>query len=210
MIANYSNFKEKDFLWIKKFIYSFLIVILLDLMLVFLSIFGDYNATELGFLTMIFLVISMMYLGYYGLTQSSIFLPDFLLHKNLTTKQINSDEVIALKKKVTHAIEEEKLFLSPDLTLRILAEKIDLHERKLSGLINDEMKTTFYDLINYYRVEEAKKRLKSPMYDKYTVVAIGDSCGFNSKSSFYRVFKKETGLTPSQFKKNKINKSHYV
>src|SRR5690606_21793320 len=120
------------------------------------------------------------------------------------------DEVIALKKKVTHAIEEEKLFLSPDLTLRILAEKIDLHERKLSGLINDEMKTTFYDLINYYRVEEAKKRLKSPMYDKYKVVAIGDSCGFNSKSSFYRVFKKETGLTPSQFKKNKINKSHYV
>lgn len=210
MAGSYSNFKEKDFLWIKKFIYSFLIVIILDLLLVFLAIFGGYNATELGFLTMFFLVIAMMYLGYYGLTQSSIFLPDFLLNKAHTAKQMDSEEVIVLKRKVTHIIEEEKLYLLPDLTLRTLAERIHLSERKLSGLINDEMNTTFYDLINKYRVEEAKKRLKSSVYDKYTVVAIGDACGFNSKSSFYRIFKKETGLTPTQFKKMKLNKSHYV
>jgi AraC-like DNA-binding protein len=200
MTANYSNFKEKDFLWIKKFIYSFLIVIILDLTLVFLSIFGKYNGNELGFITMIFTVISMIYLGYYGLTQSSIFLPDFLTNEKTTNRQINPEELLVLKRKVTQAIEEEKLYLSSDLTLRTLAESIKLSERKLSSLINDEMNTTFYDLINNFRVQEAKKRLKSSIYNKYTVVAIGDSCGFNSKSSFYRIFKNETGLTPTQFK----------
>ncbi|WP_316635959.1 helix-turn-helix transcriptional regulator [uncultured Flavobacterium sp.] len=200
MTANYSNFKEKDFLWIKKFIYSFLIVIILDLTLVFLSIFGKYNGNELGFITMIFTVISMIYLGYYGLTQSSIFLPDFLTNEKPANRQINPEELTVLKRKVTQALEEEKLYLSPDLTLRTLANSIELSERKLSSLINDEMNTTFYDLINNFRVQEAKKRLKSSDYNKYTVVAIGDSCGFNSKSSFYRIFKSETSLTPTQFK----------
>ncbi|WP_282135041.1 helix-turn-helix domain-containing protein [Seonamhaeicola maritimus] len=64
------------------------------------------------------------------------------------------------------------------------------------------MHTTFYDLINSLRVEEAKTKLKSAAFDKYSITGIAELCGFNSKSSFYRIFKKETGLTPTQFKNN--------
>ena len=88
----------------------------------------------------------------------------------------------------------------PRLTLSSLAEIVNVSGRKLSVIINDEMHTTFYDLINKYRVEEAKIKLTLNEFDKYSIDGIAETCGFNSKSSFYRIFKNETGITPTQFK----------
>lgn len=143
----------------------------------------------------------MLYLGYYGLTKSSIFLPDFLVAKNRMVSTLDQKDLNALKSKLEHLLLIEKIYLLPDLTLRTLAERMEISERKLSGLINDNMHTTFYDLINKYRVDEAKIRLKSLEFEKYSISGIGHSCGFNSRSSFYRIFKKETGITPTLFKK---------
>ena len=63
------------------------------------------------------------------------------------------------------------------------------------------MNTSFPDYLNSYRIEEAKSYLKNPEFSKYTIVSIGLEAGFNSKSSFYSVFKKATGQTPATFKK---------
>lgn len=197
----YSNINNKDFTWIRNFLSIFLIVMILDLILVLLSVFFEFNASELGYITIIGLVISMLYLGYYGLTKSSIFLPDFLVAKNRMVSTLDQKDLNALKSKLEHLLLIEKIYLLPDLTLRTLAERMEISERKLSGLINDNMHTTFYDLINKYRVDEAKIRLKSLEFEKYSISGIGHSCGFNSRSSFYRIFKKETGITPTLFKK---------
>ena len=64
------------------------------------------------------------------------------------------------------------------------------------------MHVSFYDLINSYRIVEAKKRLSSVDYEKYTIEGIGYSCGFNSRSSFFKIFKKETGISPYSYKKS--------
>lgn len=202
---HYSNINEKDFSWLEKFLISISLVILVDFIITLLEIFFQYNVIWDGFITLIFLVISVVYLGYYGLKQSTVFLPYFLLEKQLKNgnnkvlKSTESSEV--LKRKIEAVLKTDKKYLNPDLTLRVLAEEINLSERKLSSFLNNEMQISFYDFINSYRIIEAKRRLLSNEYEKYTIEGIGHSCGFNSRSSFFKVFKNETGISPSAFKK---------
>jgi YesN/AraC family two-component response regulator len=98
-------------------------------------------------------------------------------------------------------MENEKLFLDGDLTLQKLAERLAIPAQHLSQVINERLDQTFSDFINKYRVEEAKRRLLDPKTQHYTVLAIGEEVGFNSKSSFNAVFKKYTNTTPSEFRK---------
>jgi AraC-like DNA-binding protein len=66
-------------------------------------------------------------------------------------------------------------------------------------VINETLNQNFYDFINKYRVEEFKKRLKGEDALNYPLYGHAVDCGFSSKSSFHEVFKKHTGLTPSQY-----------
>ena len=199
---HYSNINQKDFLWVRNFIFCFSSVILFDILLIFLSMVFDFNAAELGYITVFILVISMVYLDYYGLTQSTIFLPDFLTNERKFKKNSTPDELGFLKEKLEQIFYTEKPYLVPGLTLSSLSEIVNISERKLSVVINDSMHTSFYDLINKYRIEEAKIKLTLNEYEKYSIAGVAETCGFNSKSSFYRIFKKETGITPTQFKNN--------
>ena len=95
---------------------------------------------------------------------------------------------------------ENHMYLDPNLNLGQLAEKLDISANHLSMLLNDYVEKNFYDFINYYRVEEVKRRLGDSSYDNQTILSIGVDCGFNSKSAFNRIFKNITGKTPSQYK----------
>ena len=70
----------------------------------------------------------------------------------------------------------------------------------MSLAINEGLKKNFYDLVNGYRVEEAKRLLVDPNSNNYTVLSIGFEAGFNSKTTFNTVFKKFTGLTPTAYR----------
>lgn len=95
--------------------------------------------------------------------------------------------------------EEEKSFTNPDLTLNELAGKLNVHPNHLSQVINSKEKKTFYDLINQKRVEEFIKIFAQPDSQKYSMLALAYDCGFNSKASFNRNFKKHTSSTPSGY-----------
>ncbi|WP_345007686.1 helix-turn-helix domain-containing protein, partial [Snuella lapsa] len=109
----------------------------------------------------------------------------------------NKEKLVALEV----LMKSEKLYLDPDLRLSNLANKIDVSSNHLSMLLNDYVGLNFYDYVNYYRVEEVKKRLMDLRYQHQTISSIGGDCGFNSKSAFYRIFKNVTGKTPSQYQK---------
>ena len=64
-----------------------------------------------------------------------------------------------------------------------------------NNIINENLYKNFFDFINTYRIEEMKKQLQGE--SKYTILGIAYESGFNSKSSFNRIFKKYTGQTPS-------------
>jgi len=99
---------------------------------------------------------------------------------------------------VQQMIEGEKLYLSPDFSLDLLASKTGLSRHHISQMINAELQCTFSELTNQYRVQEAKERLVQGEFIKIEQLAY--QLGYKSKSTFFNVFKKHTNLTPAQYR----------
>jgi adenylate cyclase len=98
-------------------------------------------------------------------------------------------------------IEEHKPYLNPDLSLRLLAEQVNIHPNQLSWLLNEIIGKNFNEFVNHYRVEAFKKISKDPSKAHITLIGLAFECGFNSKTVFNTYFKKETGMTPKEFLK---------
>ena len=94
---------------------------------------------------------------------------------------------------------QEKIFTESELTLGALAKTLDVHPNHLSQVINSYDGKNFYDYINYHRVEEFKRLAPLPDNRNYTLLSLAYECGFNSKTSFNRNFKKATGVSPSEY-----------
>jgi AraC-like DNA-binding protein len=92
-----------------------------------------------------------------------------------------------------------KIYLEPELSLEQLAQTSGFSKHNLSQAINQCADKNFFDFINSLRIEHAKKLLTST--EKMNVQDILLISGFNSRSAFYNAFKKQTNMTPSQFKK---------
>lgn len=105
-----------------------------------------------------------------------------------------------LAETILHYLKNKKPYLNPDFNLQMMVEDLNISRQKLSYLINSGQQKNFYKLINEFRVLEVKEKLLDPGFSHYSVLGIGLDCGFNSKTSFNRIFKEETGYTPSEYK----------
>lgn len=103
--------------------------------------------------------------------------------------------------KLTAFMDAEKPYLEPELTLAQIAEQVKIPAHSVSQIINEKLDVNFLDFINGYRVKEAQAKLVDPKFDHYTIISIAYEAGFNSKSTFYTAFKKQTGMTPSKYRK---------
>ncbi|WP_108802696.1 AraC family transcriptional regulator [Aquimarina sp. Aq107] len=103
------------------------------------------------------------------------------------------------KEELLYAITKNELYRDSELTISKLATHLGWPSNNLSRIINDTLHTNFTDLINSYRVEAFKQKLIANDSEKYSILGLSEEAGFNSKTSFYRVFKKETGMTPSEY-----------
>ena len=101
---------------------------------------------------------------------------------------------------IINEILNSKLYLRPTISLSSVAEEFGMSSNYISQLFGKHSEIGFNEYINVLRVEEAKKMLRNKAFRNYTTVAIGLESGFNSKSTFFSVFKKHTGITPSKFK----------
>jgi len=102
---------------------------------------------------------------------------------------------------VLNYMQNNKPYLEPELTLDQLASQLSLKSRVLSQVINEILGQNFYDFINRHRIEEASRLLTNPKDEKITILEVLYEVGFNSKSSFNTLFKKYTGVTPTEFRK---------
>lgn len=103
------------------------------------------------------------------------------------------------KPQILHLIEEEQLYQNPTLTLHDLAQALGTTSKQVSYLINQGFNMNFNDFVNHYRTEAVKKQFEQGAHEQYTVLSIALNCGFNSKTTFNRVFKRNTSLTPQQY-----------
>lgn len=101
-------------------------------------------------------------------------------------------------------MQKEKIYTNPDLTLDLLAEKMGISPRTLSGVINGHYGCNFFEYVNNYRVQEAKRLLVSQEFCKTSMLDIMYEVGFNSKATFNGFFKKSVGTTPSQYRKQNV------
>ena len=120
-------------------------------------------------------------------------------YKGSRISKSQSELIISALKK---HMEEEKPYLNAELKLGDLATEINFSVNDVSQVLNQDLQQSFSDYINKYRVEEVKRRIEDKAYEKFTFIAISQQCGFNSKTSFYRIFKNEVGKTPADYVKD--------
>lgn len=155
----------------------------------------------------------MYWISYVGIINSKLHQDRIKIRSTILPKQIEFKEVKKNKNKsngklytaIINWIEQDKVFLNPDLNLTLVANKFNISNGYLSQLLNKHSDLNFNDYVNSLRVDEAKEMLEDSSFDNYTITAIGLEAGFNSKSSFYSSFKKFIKLTPSQYKKSVRN-----
>jgi ligand-binding sensor domain-containing protein/AraC-like DNA-binding protein len=121
------------------------------------------------------------------------------------TQRYYAERIEEYIEKLQTFLKEKKPFLDPDITLPKLAEEIGISVNHLSYIINKNYKTNFNDFINEFRVAEAKIRLSDPRYKDLKIISIALEVGFNSKTTFNVIFKRKTGMTPSQYQKKAIS-----
>lgn len=217
MLNQFSNTEKVNYNWL-----LYLIIWLAVLWIIIL--FVQYDEVIFG--AAVFFIV---WLGYFGIKNVQVFSqhkphafagkPDFeMLLADLNNyagddaadEQLSADTKYVgsvLSKSAIESIQlalkelmgQNKIYTNPDLTLDDLAEMIKVHPNHLSQVINSVMGKTFYDYINELRVKEFTEQINLPQKQQFTILAIAFDCGFNSKASFYRNFKKFTGLTPSDY-----------
>lgn len=116
-------------------------------------------------------------------------------------KLLPDDKLAESKNELIELMKAEKPFLDPELSLVKLSGMMNVSTHILSYIINNAFDENFYQFINRYRIEEAKKQILNPEMNHLSLLGIGFEVGFNSKTVFNTTFKKYTGQTPSEFKK---------
>lgn len=177
-------------------------------------------------------VMFVVWIGYYGIRQVSVFHHHVPLHQSVarsaykaSMEQVTIPEVVIsndetafskyqnssltdvdakrIHMQLLQLLTEQESYKDPELTLSDLADALDVHHNHLSQVINTLEQKTFYDLINERRIQEFLRVVNLPESQQFTLLALAFSCGFNSKASFNRNFKKYTGQTPSEYLKRK-------
>jgi AraC-like DNA-binding protein len=201
------GFALKKLEWLNAFNVRFSIYLLLYLALVItLTIINSYQV-QVDYVMLLITSCSIYAIGYAAIQSPEIFkaLPDLTLPQppaDVAPKESlprNGSKHSELKEKLLLLMESNKPYLKSDLKISELADLLSVPSYQLSQVINDEFLVSFYDFINKYRVEDAKKLLVEDNRN-YKILAIAYEVGFNSKATFNRVFKKFTDLTPSDFK----------
>jgi AraC-like DNA-binding protein len=217
LLNKYSNIDKIDYNWLRTLVLYFSIGYIVFLIV---SIIGDLTTEGIPIHIIsgmnLFFSISYIFVGYVAYTnyyndinqgfnighvikeiRNDAFIDDKNeLNKSNLLNDSQSEDYINSFNKLIQLIKVNKLYLEPDLNLGTLAAKMNLPSQRLSSIINLCSKKNFFDFINDFRVDEVKRILQKSKILLNDIVSIGMDCGFNSKSSFFRIFKNHTGLTP--------------
>ncbi len=204
-IANqFSSIEKINLLWLQYLIYW---IGTIWILVIFANDDWIYSAT----------VFFVLFIGFFGIRQVRIFITPEVISRekeNATRDEmendpanrpkyqksgLSADSSESLHQDLSLIMSNEKLFRESELSLSELARRLNAPPNYLSQVINEREGKNFYDYINSMRIEEFKRLATGPDSRKYTLLALAQECGFNSKSSFNRYFKKVTGKSPSEF-----------
>ncbi|QGY48182.1 helix-turn-helix domain-containing protein [Maribellus comscasis] len=206
----FSNYTPKNtFSWLIFVVIIFVLLFLADFILSLVFKIFSIRFVSIFPLTTNLTIFTFL-MVYFGNNQSAI----YKLKKN-SEKSAENDQsekykrsalsdykVEHINQKVTDYLKTKKPYLDPDFNLQMMVDDLNISRQNLSQVINLGQKKNFYKLINEYRIEEVKKMIVNAKYSHYSILGIAFECGFNSKTSFHRIFKEETSQTPTEYKKS--------
>ncbi len=124
--------------------------------------------------------------------------------KKYSGSALGDDQKIVLISKLQQLMLSEKLYINAKLSIEDVATNLGTNSKYISQIVNETFNKNFYNFINSYRIEEAKRLLVSEESEKYSILGIAQSVGFVSKSAFNVAFKRLTGATPTEFKNKSL------
>jgi AraC-like DNA-binding protein len=141
-------------------------------------------------------------IGYYMQRQPELFRINKVGFSKPSSQRLSLEKINAMKESLERLMSTDKVFVKNKLTLSALSEMMAVKSNDLSWLLNESYSSTFYDFINQYRVNEFLNKVADDEHLKHTILGLAMDCGFNTKSTFNKAFKKTTGITPSEYINN--------
>lgn len=219
-IKNNFSFIEKISLDSAKYIlYLFLVILVIAIATFLLGYFTHYNFNLSNNIIGFFVGITIYFIAFSTWNKKSmsqeelVDLPSLSNNKSESNYEdsdktkgrnvfiLNDEQLKDYSERLEKAMVDEKVYTENEISLTELSNKLDIQPYQLSELISRISGDSFFDFINKHRIEEIKVRLKDPKYNALSILGVAMDCGFNSKSSFNNAFKKFTGLTPSEYRK---------
>jgi AraC-like DNA-binding protein len=201
----FSNLTKKELSWIFSVLLAYSFLFVYGLVQVFINdLIVEMSWTQKWWIEFLSAV-TLLYLGVKGYFTDFGFLKDFgaapsNLQKTEAHTDVNDNKDISKKKGALQKLFlEEKVFLDPELNLAQLSERLKWNRAEVSETINSGFGQNFNDFVNHYRIEQFKKRLQQGDNKQLSLVGLAFDCGFNSKATFNRVFKKAVQLTPTEY-----------
>lgn len=209
----FSNTYKLELNWILSFLVLFTILFLYDNVQTIIGEFvTDLNYEQRWWLNL-FLAMVTLYIGIKGYFTDTTKLQKLNFsfspsldaipeaRKNSKKKAISKTDL----QKVKLLMEQDKAYLNPDLNLSDLAETAEMSRAQLSEIINSGFDKNFNDFVNMYRINAFKEMIKAEKHQQFSLLGMAFECGFNSKATFNRVFKKLTSHSPSEYLKSQVN-----
>ncbi len=197
------------FRWIQNFLLAFLILLVIRVIFFFSNPqWEEFGSQFWYYIAFSFIVFYISINGYANAVKVSIFnggnsepvdvfsdaLDDEIIQESSIEKDID-----IWKEKVLLLMTKERIYENPKLTLSEVANLLDTNAKNISSAINTGFKMNFNDFINHYRIEAVKDKMNSGEHHTTTLLGIAYDCGFNSKATFNRAFKKSTSISPKDY-----------
>ncbi len=200
---NFSDTEKLKFDWLRNFLYIFTFVFILGAVFDFTNSFLFKLSYIQYFYFELVLAFTTYYLAIAGYLRSKTIELDFSAETEPRRTLLPAKELEKLKIKLQNLMETEKPYLNPQLTLTDLSRQIGVNSAVLSFVVNNGFGKNFNDFINAFRIEAVKEKLATA--DDAGLLGVAFDCGFNSKATFNRAFKKFTGISPKEFQENLPN-----
>lgn len=203
---NYSNIDKIEHSWLRLLIVGFIAIWVWNFAGYLLDLFLEpiWLPDTMGIIGNYFNFIFINALVLHSLIHSTGFQG---VQSRIETKRTSDPEAIDQRHIaiLIKAMEEDKIYLEPEITLEQLADRVSLPPRQVSTIINRHFKKNFFEFVNHYRVEQAKALLMQPD-QQVSILDVMADAGFNSKSAFNRYFKKFVNMTPTEYRESELVK----
>lgn len=232
ILATYSNIEKRDLRWLRLIILIITCIYIFSFILSHLAIFGVKSIDNFFVVIQVSITMIIYGMSYGVLLRPGLFPLTFASIAPITEEEIKEtgyeteeDQPLAVKYKrsglkleearehlqdLQILMERTRCYKNPDLNILGLAELLGISKNHLTQILNEQMKMNFFEFINRYRVEEAKKLLLDTAYTHLSLQGIAAEAGYKSKTTFFANFRKIAGCTPLEWIKSNQPENKYT